>query len=161
MQEREHPPVRGYGCGTTYDDSLESPNTAGDSDQFAAGEKDGYTQTQRNIDERIRHEVCRTLSEDDQLDASEVVVTVADHEVTLQGRVVDQRSKYRAEDLVARVSGVRAVHNRAKTETTFLDEVAASVAGKDSEDTGPMEHHAGDGPKACVTSSPLHPPEKG
>src|SRR6187431_1632181 len=40
-------------------------------------------------DHRIREDVCDRLSDDDELDASEITVTVKDGEVTLEGTVND------------------------------------------------------------------------
>jgi hypothetical protein len=63
-------------------------------------------------DERIRDEVCRVLTDDDQVDASDVEVTVAGGEVTLSGHVEDRRARHRAEDLVVELRGVKDVINQ-------------------------------------------------
>jgi hypothetical protein len=62
-------------------------------------------------DERIREMVCESLSDDDQLDASHIEVTVNHGEVTLSGTVDDRRAKRDAEDCACSVSGVRDVQN--------------------------------------------------
>ncbi len=66
-------------------------------------------------DERIREEVCDRLTDDHNVDASEIDVEVKEGEVTLTGTVGDRRMKHYAEDCIAEVSGVRDIHNRLKT----------------------------------------------
>ena len=70
----------------------------------------------RRSDPRIREDVCECLTQDEDLDASEIEVGVADGEVTLTGNVTSRLDKRYAEDLSARVSGVRDVHNLLRTE---------------------------------------------
>jgi hypothetical protein len=66
----------------------------------------------KRLDERIREEVNDRLCFDDRLDASEIVVSVQDGEVSLSGTVTDKASKRRAEDIVEEISGVSNVENR-------------------------------------------------
>ena len=70
----------------------------------------------RRTDERIREDVCETLMEDEDLDASEIEVTVTEGEVTLTGTVASRLDKRYAEDLTANVSGVRDVNNMLRME---------------------------------------------
>lgn len=63
-------------------------------------------------DERIRELVCESLTDDDEIDASDIEVTVSGGEVTLSGMVDDRRIKRAAEDCAYSVSGVRDVQNR-------------------------------------------------
>jgi hypothetical protein len=63
-------------------------------------------------DARIREDICELMTEDDELDASGIEVTVQGAEVTLSGSVASRSDKRRAEDLAEQVSGVRDVHNR-------------------------------------------------
>lgn len=60
-------------------------------------------------DERIRELVSEALTDDDQIDASQIHVMVKDGEVTLTGLVDDRRTRREVEDCVAAVSGVRDV----------------------------------------------------
>ena len=78
-------------------------------------------------DDRIVDDVIARLTDDDHVDASEILVIVENGEVTLTGNVPDRRMKHRAEDLVADASGVREVHNRIR-----VDDGAAS-AGRPGE----------------------------
>lgn len=68
----------------------------------------GYTRS----DERIRETVCEILTEHDQIDATNIEVTVKNGEVVLSGTVEDRRQKRLAEDVVADVSGVKDVQNQ-------------------------------------------------
>lgn len=66
----------------------------------------------RRSDERIRELVCESLTDDDQIDASHIEVSVSGGEVTLSGTVDDRGTKRAAEDCAYSVSGVRDVQNR-------------------------------------------------
>jgi osmotically-inducible protein OsmY len=74
-------------------------------DQYRGKGPKGYVRT----DERIREDVSDRLSDDPMLDASDIEVTVASGEVTLNGLVADRQDKRRAEDLAEAVSGVQNV----------------------------------------------------
>jgi hypothetical protein len=63
-------------------------------------------------DERLREMICEQLTDDDELDASQIEVVVKSGEVTLSGTVDDRRAKRHAEDCVCSVSGVRDVQNQ-------------------------------------------------
>lgn len=62
-------------------------------------------------DERIEEEVCRVLTDDPEIDASEIEVKVNNGQVTLSGAVDDRRAKRRAEEMVENLWGVRDVRN--------------------------------------------------
>lgn len=62
-------------------------------------------------DDRIREDVNDRLTDDDQLDASDIEVKVKDCEVTLSGFVQRREDRRRAEDCAEGVSGVRHVQN--------------------------------------------------
>jgi len=63
-------------------------------------------------DDRIRELVCESLTEDDQIDASQIEVAVNRGEVALSGSVDDRRAKRDAEDCAWSVTGVRDVQNQ-------------------------------------------------
>jgi osmotically-inducible protein OsmY len=67
-------------------------------------------------DERIREDVCRLLTEDWEVDASDVTVTVANCEVTLSGTVPSREQRRRAEDRAEQVPGVAHVQNNVRVE---------------------------------------------
>lgn len=63
-------------------------------------------------DERIREDVCERLSDDPEIDASDIEVQVKQGNVTLQGEVPSRYMKHRAEDCADACSGVKDVDNR-------------------------------------------------
>lgn len=65
----------------------------------------------RRSDERIREDICERLTEDWQVDASEIEIVVNNGEVTLTGAVGSRHEKRKAEDLAEAVTGVHEVHN--------------------------------------------------
>ena len=67
-------------------------------------------------DERILEDACDKLTQDWGVDARNVQVTVANGEVTLDGKVENRRQKRRAEDVVHEVSGVSHVQNNLRTQ---------------------------------------------
>lgn len=85
--------------------------------RFAGRGPRGYQRS----DERIREDVCELLLADGEVDASDIEVTVASGEVTLQGTVPDRRMKRSAEDLVEAVSGVLQVDNRLRVQSVAVN----------------------------------------
>jgi osmotically-inducible protein OsmY len=79
-------------------------------------------------DQRIQENINDQLSDDDQLDASEIEVKVEKGEVILSGTVSDRSSKRRAEDIAESVSGVKHVENRIRI---------SSQSSTDSKSTSP------------------------
>jgi osmotically-inducible protein OsmY len=69
---------------------------------------------QRRSDDKIRDEISELLSNNADLDASEVEVHVEGGEVTLSGTVESRDARWLTEDLVTSVSGVREVYNQIK-----------------------------------------------
>lgn len=111
--------------------------------QFGRGPK-GYTRS----DERIREDICDRLSDDDEVDARDITVTVKNAEVTLEGTVSDRRSKHRAEDIAESVSGVKEVSNHLRARKGLLQELGDKISGDDD-----AEHHGhrGTGTRNSVT----------
>jgi len=98
----------------------------------------GYTRS----DERIREDVCDRLSDDDEIDARDITVTVKNAEVILEGTVNDRHAKHRAEDVAESVSGVKDVSNQLRARKTFFKELGDKISGDDD-----VEHqgHRGSG----------------
>lgn len=72
-------------------------------------------------DERIRDDIVDRLTDDDHIDASQILLMIEDGVVTLTGNVPERGMKHRAEDIAAEASGVREVRNEIR-----VDDGAAS-----------------------------------
>lgn len=68
--------------------------------------------TFQRSDARIYEDVCECMTEDPNLDASNIAVKVEGGEVTLEGTVDSRRAKVLAEDIAEAAFGVKDVHNR-------------------------------------------------
>lgn len=99
-------------------------------------------------DDRIREDVCERLSENDEVDASEIEVLVSDRKVTLTGSVQNRRMKHIAEDLAEAVSGVDDVDNRITVTKPLLKDMADRLTGTDD-----GQHYANTGTKNGPTAS--------
>jgi hypothetical protein len=101
-------------------------------------------------DARVLEDVCDRLSDDDELDASDISVSIANGEVTLVGSVIDRYSKRRAEHLAASVRGVLDVQNRLSTQKGLWRDLGDTLAGADVE----AHHgHQGSAPRRAPTSA--------
>lgn len=110
---------------------------------FAGRGPKGYTRT----DERIREDVCESLSQDDDVDASEIEVKVSAGEVTLTGTVLTRSMKRQAEDIAEGVAGVRDVNNDLKVVKGVLSELKDKLTGDE-----PEKHFAHGGTKTTSAS---------
>jgi osmotically-inducible protein OsmY len=94
----------------------------------------GYHRT----DERIYEDVCDRLTEDGDLDAREIEVSVTAGEVMLAGTVATRAQKRLAEDIVEGVMGVAEVHNRLRVQPAGSEPPSrASPPGTQGIDEGP------------------------
>jgi osmotically-inducible protein OsmY len=82
---------------------------------FAGRGPKGY----KRSDERIEEDVCERLTENAELDASEIGVQVHNCEVTLSGTVEDRYFKKLAENIAESVSGVKDVHNQIRVSPSY------------------------------------------
>jgi hypothetical protein len=89
---------QGYGRGGGYGYGM---------GQFRGRGPRGYQRS----DDRIREDVCERLTDDPDIDASNLEVTVKNGEVTLSGSVSSRDDKRRAEECAEDISGVKDVHN--------------------------------------------------
>lgn len=84
-------------------------------DSRAAGRRGGYRGVgpigYTRPDARIVQEVCDRLYEDDDIDASEISVSISDGEITLNGFVPSRWTKRAAEDRAEECPGVTHVQN--------------------------------------------------
>jgi hypothetical protein len=65
----------------------------------------------RRSDEQLREEVCKVLTQDPHVDATDIDVTVEDGLVLLAGWVDSRQEKREAEDCLEHVLGIRDVRN--------------------------------------------------
>ena len=77
--------------------------------------------------ERIREDVCESLTDSPEVDASDIEVEVDGGIVTLRGSVADRRQKRLAEDLAESARGVRDVRNQLELERALADDLAPRV----------------------------------
>jgi len=120
---------QGQGTGAAWDRG--GTGMSGRKGGFAGRGPKGYQRS----DERIREEVSDRLTEHDELDASEIEVSVKDGEVTLTGMVDDREAKRLAGDVAEEASGVRDVMNQLK--------VAGGTSGRSSSETGRTRESSG------------------
>lgn len=88
--------------------TAQSGRTSASRGQHTGKGPKGYARS----DERITEDVNDALTEDGQLDASDIEVKVADGVVTLSGEVESREAKRRAEDLADAITGVKEVQNQ-------------------------------------------------
>src|SRR6201999_203918 len=110
--------LRGIGGGNEDHRAFEGWSRQHDADHRGKGPR-GYARS----DERIREDVCDRLSFDDEVDASDITVTVSKGEITLEGSVADRHCKRRAEDIADGVLGVTEVHNRLRANKPLTQEI--------------------------------------
>jgi len=78
------------------------------------GSADRRVAQRRRPDEALSHELQEILSQDPELNATEIEVEVEGGAVTLNGVVDSSDARSLAEELVESVTGVREVHNNLK-----------------------------------------------
>jgi BON domain len=92
-------------------------------------------------DARIREDVCDHLTDDDEVDAREISVSVESGEVTLEGTVDERRIKWLAEEIAVRCLGVVDVHNRLRVRKTRPSERRANAESPSSSSRTPRDGH--------------------
>lgn len=88
----------------------------------------------RRADERIEEEINEALTRHEDIDASEIEVSVHDGEVTLSGTVSDRDAKRAAEDVAEACSGVKDVQNQLRVAASTTSAGARDDAD-DEDDT--------------------------
>ena len=67
--------------------------------------------TYTRSDDRIREDICDVLTDDPNVDASEIEVEVNNGDVKLSGKVNDRLQKRKAEELIEDIRGVSNIEN--------------------------------------------------
>jgi osmotically-inducible protein OsmY len=91
----------------------------GQEQRSARGSESGQRRVPKNYqrsDQRIYEDVCDRLSDDDELDVSNIEIKVEGGEVTVTGHVDSRSMKRRIEDVAERVPGVKDVHVQVKVQ---------------------------------------------
>ncbi len=93
----------------------------------------------KRSDERIKEEINDRLTDDYNLDATDIDVEVNDRDVVLNGTVSSRYDKRRAEDIAEYVSGVNNVENRLRVNrsnnTIYYQETGINSRGSQISDT--------------------------
>jgi hypothetical protein len=89
----------------------------------------------RRSDERISEDVNEALSQNGEVDASEIEVKVQNGEVILSGTVDDRSSKRRAEEIAESCSGVQDVRNEIRVQKSG-SESSSATQGKNKTTNG-------------------------
>ena len=92
----------------------------------------GYTRS----DERIHEDLCESLTEHSEIDASDIEIRVAKGEVILSGTVDDRRTKRLAEDIAESISGVKDVTNQIR-----VSQANGNAEGKANGSAGNRKSH--------------------
>lgn len=131
-------PWRGYGGSAPSPFYTQDFNRTGTSMRGPMGEArrfkgpKGYTRS----DERIKEDVSEQLAQADDIDVSDIEVSVAKGEVTLSGSLPDRRMKYIVEHLVDSISGVTEIHNQLRIKRESATNATSSVADKSTAKDG-------------------------
>lgn len=120
MTDRYHDDVRDAGLGGYY---ARDPRRGPEVSYRGRGPKN-----YRRSDELIADDIHAMLTEDDDLDATDIEVKVENGEVMLSGSVSNRWAKRHAEDLAAECPGVADVQNRLR-----VARIEDQVIGKASE----------------------------
>jgi hypothetical protein len=122
--EQTYGPGREFGRGWTDEGRLQGYGF-GQGTYSGKGPK-GYARS----DSRIREDVCDRLTDDPQIDASEIDVKVSNCEVTLAGTVDSREAKHRAEDCAESIPGVRNVQNNLRVQESATAGATTSQQSK-------------------------------
>lgn len=123
----------GYGAEQQYRGERFGQGTYGTQGRYQGRGPRNYTRS----DERITEELNERLTDDSDIDASDITVRVSNGMVTLEGTVEDRWMKHRAEDIADSCSGVKDVTNsiRVVSRNERGGEYAGSLGGTSESDT--------------------------
>lgn len=119
----------GYGQGRRSSSSELDPRWSPyQQGRYAGVGPKGYTRS----DDRLKEDICESLTRHSDIDASEIEVEVKNGEVTLSGAVPERTMKYLAEDIAERCQGVKDVHNQIKMKKADREESYGSKSTSSS-----------------------------
>lgn len=150
---------QGFGMGRGADAGLYGSPRTGQYGQY--GQSQDRTQAGRGArglgpkgyrrsDERLQEDICERLTDDWQIDASDISVRVADGVVTLEGSVPERRVKHRVEDLIESCGGVTEIRNQL---TVSSSSPASTYGGGDLSSTRSLSSSRGSGTSAGASTT--------
>lgn len=102
--------IAGFGGG--YDNPADRAQGGG----YGMGSRQGYRgrgpKGYQRSDERVKEDLCERLSDDPQIDASDISIEVSGGRVTLSGEVEQRWMKHHVENLVDACAGVQDIDNQ-------------------------------------------------
>jgi hypothetical protein len=130
------PGYAGFGGSAGYSGSGQGGISGGYAGAGYGNDRDGnwVVPPETRHDDRIHDDVLARLAMSEEVDASDIQVSVQAGEVTLQGNVETRHMKHIARDISESVPGVSTVHNRLHVEESWLDELKDKL--------GPEQHHS-------------------
>lgn len=108
----------------------------------------GYTRS----DERLKEVICEMLTDAEDIDASDIEVTVTEAVVLLDGSVDDRWTKYQAEEMAGQVPGVKDVRNQLRVQPPGSQQGERSSQRTGSSASGTSES-SGSGSSGTGTST--------
>jgi hypothetical protein len=130
VTEQEHVD-RGYETGERQHGTNSVSSTESSDSSTSGGFRGRGPRGYERSSDRIREDVCEWLTEDDEVDASDLEVEVERGIVILSGSVPDRQQKRRAEDIAERARGVRDVRNQIEIEGDMVGDLS-DRAGRSS-----------------------------
>lgn len=112
----QRPESAGYRAYRDYGPPPPPPTPAADRPSYVGHGPKGYQRT----DDRIFEDICEALSENPDLNPSDIEVKVEHGEVRLTGTVETRFDKRLAEDIACSVRGVKDVRNELRAQTSMM-----------------------------------------
>lgn len=117
-------PRRWANEGLSNDFSLEGTRNFERDERMRMNHRGKGPKGYKRSDERIREDASQILTDHQEIDATDIEVSVKDGEVTLSGTVPDRWTKRLAEAVVENVSGILDIHNRIRVARPNVTNVA-------------------------------------
>jgi osmotically-inducible protein OsmY len=107
--------------------------SASGSQSFRGRGPQGYQRS----DERLKEMICERLTDDPNIDASNVTIDVTSQIVKLSGTVDDRSTKYEIEELVERMGGVKDIDNQLRVQSSRSGSQFGSQQSSTSQSASP------------------------
>ncbi|MBG9377285.1 BON domain-containing protein [Panacibacter sp. DH6] len=137
-----------FNQGSPYGNSYGNNSQQGTGGMYGGHRGKGPKGYERS-EQRIKEDISDRLMDDDDIDASEIDITVKAGEVTLTGTVSDKQTKRRIEDMIESMSGVKNVQNNLRVQSSQQE----SGRTKDSSKQSNGQSNDAAGKQSATTSS--------